>query len=235
MDSSLAESTRKLYNKIWLELTNLCMVQLHEQDSHHPISISTLSLFLTYLFDKGYAPSTMITYNSAISYVHKLNGLIDPANSVFIQKMLQGAKKTRVKIDNRLPITKSILDRLVISVNSVCSVPYYQQLYKAKILVAFFGFLRIGEMTTSASNMQNHCLLLSNIEFHSFGFTICFHTHKHSVPGQTSTIVIKRQTKSELCPVVQLLRYIAVRRKKGDIYFNIQLVHPLQGLSSLLY
>ena len=140
-----------------------------------------------------------------------------------------------MKIDNRLPITKSILDRLVISVKSVCSVPYYQQLYKAKILVAFFGFLRIGEMTTSASNMQNHCLLLSNIEFHSFGFTICFHTHKHSVPGQTSTIVIKRQTKSELCPVVQLLRYIAVRRKKGDIYFNIQLVHPLQGLSSLLY
>ena len=60
-------------------------------------------------------------------------------------------------------------------------------------------------MTTNASNMQNHCLLLSNIEFHSFDFTICFHIHKHSVPGQTSTIVIKRQTKSELCPVVQLL------------------------------
>jgi membrane-bound ClpP family serine protease len=72
------------------------------------LSIFTLVFFLTYLFDKGYAPSTMITYNSAISYVHKLNGLIDPANSVFIQKMLQGAKKTRVKIDNRLPITKSI-------------------------------------------------------------------------------------------------------------------------------
>jgi hypothetical protein len=84
MDSSLAESTRKLYNKLWSELTNFCMVQLHEQDSHPPISISTLSLFLTYLLDKGYAPSTMITYNSAISYVHKLNGLIDPGNSVFI-------------------------------------------------------------------------------------------------------------------------------------------------------
>ena len=168
------------------------MVQLHEQDSHPPISISTLSLFLAYLFDKGYALFTMITYNSAISYVHKLNGVIDPANLVFIQKMLQGAKKTRVKIDNILPITKSILDGLVISVDSVCSVPYYQQLYKAMFLVAFFGFLRIGEMTTNASNMQNHFLLLSNIEFHSFGFTICFHTHKHSVPGQTCKFVIKR-------------------------------------------
>jgi hypothetical protein len=56
MDSSLAESTRKLYNKVWLELTIFCTVQLHEQDSHPPISISTLSLFLTYLFNKGYAP-----------------------------------------------------------------------------------------------------------------------------------------------------------------------------------
>jgi hypothetical protein len=67
-------ATRKLYNKLWSELTNFCMVQLHEQDSHPPISISTLSLFLAYLFDKGYALFTMITYNSAISYVHKLNG-----------------------------------------------------------------------------------------------------------------------------------------------------------------
>ena len=90
-------------------------------------------------------------------------------------------------------------------------------------------------MTTNASNMQNHFLLLSNIEFHSFGFTICFHTHKHYVPCQTCKFVIKRQTKSELCPVVQLLRYIAVRGKKGDMYFNIQLVPPLQGLSSSLY
>jgi hypothetical protein len=54
--------------------------------------------------------------------------------------MLEGAKKTRVKIDNRLPITKSIWDRLAISVDSVCSVPYYQQLYKAMFLVAFLVF-----------------------------------------------------------------------------------------------
>ena len=75
-------------------------------------------------------------------------------------------------------------------------------------------------MTTNASNMQNHFLLLSNIEFHSFGFTICFHTH---VPGQTCKFVIKRQTKSELCPVVQLLRYIAVRGKKRGYVFQ----HPI--------
>jgi hypothetical protein len=142
VDSSLAESTRKLYNKVWSELTNVCTLQLREQDSHPPISISTLSLFVAYLFDKGYAPSTMITYNSAISYVHKLNGLNDPANSVFIQKMFQGAKKTRMRIDNRLQITKSILDSLVISVKSVCSVPYHQQLYKAMFLVAFFCFFK---------------------------------------------------------------------------------------------
>ena len=78
-------------------------------------------------------------------------------------------------------------------------------------------------MTTNTSNMQNHFLLLSNIEFHSFGFTICFHTHKHYVPGQTCKFVIKRQTKSELCLVVQLLRYIAVRGKKRGYVFQ----HPI--------
>ena len=58
-----------------------------------------------------------------------------------------------MRIDNRLPITKSVLDRLVITVNSVCRVPYHQQLYKAMFLVAFLFLLRIGEMTTNASNM----------------------------------------------------------------------------------
>lgn len=95
MESSLAENTRKLYNRIWSELRTFCASQLQVQDANIPVSFSTLSLFLSSLFVKGDAPSTMFTYDSAISYMHKLNGLTDPASSVFIQKNVTRCEKVK--------------------------------------------------------------------------------------------------------------------------------------------
>lgn len=86
----------------------------------------------------------MFTYNSAISYMHTLNDLPDPASSVFIQKMLQGAKKSIIQVDNMLPITKSILFRFVLALNSTCGIPYYQKLYKVMFVLAFYALLRVG-------------------------------------------------------------------------------------------
>ena len=170
MESSLAANTRKLYSRIWSEFRNFCASHLQVQDAIIPVSISTLSLFLASLFMKGYAPSTLFTYNSAVSYMHKLNGLPDPGSSVFIQKMLQGAKKSRIQVDNRLPITKSILYRLVLALNKTCSLPYYQSLYKAMFVTAFFGLLRVGEITKNLNDKESHCLQLSDIKMQDQGF-----------------------------------------------------------------
>ena len=95
---------------------SFCSEKLDVKDANLPIAVSTLSLYLASLFSKGYAASTMITYNSAIGYFHKLNGMQDPASSELINKLLQGAKKSRIQVDSRLPITQSILHRLILLV-----------------------------------------------------------------------------------------------------------------------
>jgi hypothetical protein len=43
-----------------------------------PVSISTLALYLAYLHNKGYAGSTISSYNSAVGYYHKLENVADP-------------------------------------------------------------------------------------------------------------------------------------------------------------
>jgi hypothetical protein len=54
------------------------------EDAKIPISISSLSVFLASLLQKRLAAATLSTYNSAIGYVHKLNGVLDPTTSFFI-------------------------------------------------------------------------------------------------------------------------------------------------------
>lgn len=128
----------------WEEFTSFCKSYLSAEDANLPVSINSLSFFLAFLFSKGYAPATFSSYNSAISYVHKLNNVQDPASSFFISKLLHGARKKRNHIDSRLPITKSILHRLVMALDHTCYNPYYQKLYKSMFVVAFHAFLRVG-------------------------------------------------------------------------------------------
>ena len=75
IDSSLAKSTKKMYIRIWNEYKNFFSSYLDIEDARIPISISSLSVFLASLFQKRLAAATLSTYNSAIDYVHKLNGV----------------------------------------------------------------------------------------------------------------------------------------------------------------
>ena len=98
MDSSLAGSTKHLYLKIWTDFNKCCVDHLSATDAVLPIPINTLSLYLASLLNRGYAPSTICKYNSALSYWHKLNNVQDPTSSFFILKLLQGAKRRRIRL-----------------------------------------------------------------------------------------------------------------------------------------
>ena len=184
MDSSLAGSTKHLYLKIWTDFNKFCVDHLSATDAVLQIPINTLSLYLASLFNRGYAPSTICTYNSALSYWHKLNNVQDPTSSFFILKLLQGAKRRRIRFDSRLPITGSILNRLVTALNQTCSNPFDQRLYKAMYLLAFYGFLRLGEITErSQGSLDSHCLKYSDVVVQQNHILISFQSYKHSIPG----------------------------------------------------
>ena len=96
-------------------------------------------------------------------------------------------------------------------------------MYKAMFLMAFYGFLRIGEMTMNSSSLESHCLSVTDIHSSNDSFTIVFRSHKHSVPGRNSKILVKKQAEELFCPVVHVNRYLKIRgSRQGNLF-----IHPI--------
>ena len=56
-----------------------------------PISPNSIvPLFIAYMFDKQYAPSTVSSYVSVLGYSHKFLGFADPTKAFFVIQMLKG-------------------------------------------------------------------------------------------------------------------------------------------------
>ena len=120
---------------------------------------ATLALFVAHLFDRRYASSTVNTYVSALGYFHRLAGLRDPTKTFYIIEMLKGYGKIGHKLDSRLPITLPILVRIMKGLDIFCVSQYDLFMFKAMCAMAFFAFLRIGEITVSKRDSVNGNLL----------------------------------------------------------------------------
>jgi len=111
-----------------------------------PSTQTMVAHFISHLFVQNYQPSTIASYVSAISYFHKIKNMPDPTASFRIKKILKGTQNLRKSVDTRMPITRDILFDLVKALPVVIRSVYDQILLKAMMTMAYFCFLRIGEM-----------------------------------------------------------------------------------------
>ena len=86
-----------------------------------PVSACVLGAFIAHLHSQRYAPVTLMTYMSAISYVHRLAGKVVPTQLFVIKKLLVGAKTLSGTPDNRLPIDLSMLRNIVDATKFIAS------------------------------------------------------------------------------------------------------------------
>lgn len=171
-----------------------------------PTSQYHVSMFAAYLFTSGYAAATISTNVSIIGYYHKLFAVSDPTTTFAIKKLLHGIAKLRPATDRRQPITRDMLRRLVWATEGVSEDAYQQKLLSAMYTLAFHGFLRISEFTTSTSNQ--HTLAVDNISPTKQGIRISFTSFKHH-HGQPISIEINGT--DHPCPVRCLLEYLKLR------------------------
>ena len=139
--SSMAPSTRATYKRAW-QLFTQCMFSLHIVFwgiSSLPLPINHILMFIGFMHLNGYAPSTMITYVSALGYVHRITLNVDPTNNCLVQKLLAAAVKLNPRTDSRLPITQTILFRLVRALDHTTASPYIRVLLRAMYNVAFYS------------------------------------------------------------------------------------------------
>lgn len=214
MNSTLAPASTQAYKRAWATFRNFAN-KFHISNDL-PLSQDTLALFISYLFAEGYAASSIVSFISSIAYIHRINNLPDNTSCFLVQKLLSSCRKSRPSMDIRLPITIAVLHKICGALENTVSNIYKKVLFQAMFLLAFHGFLRIGEITSSCT--ANHILQMSQVTFLKSKILIHFQNYKHS-GGKVFTLTINSCNSFKYCPVGALDYYLKMRgRREGPLF-----------------
>ena len=110
-----------------------------------------------------------------------MKGCLDPTAAFFIQKLLQAFHKQNQTFDSRLPTDRAMLHQLTASLSHTISGKYQHALFQAMFSLAFYAFLRIGEIAIQTVAYANpHLLMLHQIQIQPQHLTVHFTSSKHS-------------------------------------------------------
>ena len=109
---------------------------------------------MCHLYSLRYASSTVTSYLSAIGYAHKLAGVNDPTETALIRQILKGYSKLTLAHDVRLPVILPILRQIIASFQRTTGSGYQLQM-RSMCSLAFFAFLRTGEITVNQKDHNN--------------------------------------------------------------------------------
>lgn len=130
--------------------------------------------------------------------------------------MLKGYRKKGFRLDNWLPVTLPILERILSSASKITFSDYDTCLYRAMCATAFFAFLRVGEITVNGKQSSNPPLQLHQVSklCNSLQFVkslkITFGDYKHNYNTRPFAITVHHQTAGPY-PVKCVLDYLDQR------------------------
>ena len=191
-----------------------------------PATTNHVLCFVAHLFEQKYAPSSIASHLSAIAYAHKTLSVPDPTDHFLVRKLQSGAAKLAAKPDTRLPITPRILTELFFTIDRLNFSIYQRVLLKSCFTLAFFGLLRLGEISTTAGAKPTYVIQLSDIDLHQDHVLLTMHTYKHSQPNNPVSLRIASQH-PPICPVASLRSFIALRGSLPGPLFCFPDLRPL--------
>jgi integrase len=137
--------------------------------------------------------------------------------------MLEGFRRTAKPKRARLPITLDLLSGILTKLSAVCRDGFESTLFSSAFTLAFFGFFRIGELTTASKSDRavDKIINLTDIKLVDKEETLLIKIRysKADQRGKGCTIKIKKQQPQTICPVLAFKRYLAVRPKSGGSLF----------------
>ncbi|XP_035692093.1 uncharacterized protein LOC118426678 isoform X2 [Branchiostoma floridae] len=220
---SLAPATVTAYRLAWQHFRRFTLSVHGQLLVHLPIPEMLIGQFATFLHQEGFAPSSITSKLSAISFMHKLHNLPDPTSTFLIRKLVHSIQKHHVP-DSRLPITPTILQKLSDIVPHIVNRDYDQCLFEAMFLFMYYSFARLGEVTIT--NTSQHTLNLDDITAvpDQSGATsyikVQFKTYKHSKTSTPATLSMIAQPGCKYCPVSSLERFLLRRGGKSGCLFT---------------
>ena len=188
----------------------------HGLADKYPVPLYDLALFIAFLSAEKYAPATAVTYVAAIGYFHKLHDWQDPTEKFIIRRMLDGfSRKTGKGADVRQPITLEMLKKITHALPHVCTNTYEACVYHAAFTLAFFGFMRVSEITAECNSANQGALSVSDVQLRKENSLQALHVSlrhsKNNQNGPPQLIAIPCQVDHAICPVKAMQRYIDIR------------------------
>ena len=162
LDAAVSENTKRAYASGTRSFDEFRSVYNRSLD--WPPSLQDVVDFIAHLSAGLLAPSTVRSYISAVSYRCKIQGFVDPTQTLVVSKFMKDMSRLQNRSDKRLPVTLSLCDLIKI-LPAVCSSNFEASLFAAAFSVAFFGFFRVGELVSSSGAGLEHVISIADVKF----------------------------------------------------------------------
>jgi site-specific recombinase XerD len=167
--------------------------------------------FVCHLAKKGLQASTVRCYVSALAYWAQDMGEADPGESFRVKQLLRGLERKTAAPDTRTPISLGDLRSLVTIVPQLTCEPFEVRLFKAMFTTAFYGFLRVGEMTSSGRGTAAPALSRKSAVLDAEQLKLTISEFKHNQGRKPHTVIINERPGDAACPVERMEQYLEVR------------------------
>ena len=213
-DDRFRGTTKKNYYNIW-RYFNQFVIKLDRKPNTWE---GKLTLFVGYMIERKRKSSTIKSYISAIRAVLMNIGVELSEDKFLLTSLTRACKIKNDRIHEKIPIQKHLLHLLL----DVCEEhflgdqqSYLNSLYKAIFIAAYYGMLRIGEITTGnhpvkaidvevAKNKKKILFILRSSKTHSF-------SDKPQLIKITSSAANIRKNGYRYCPFQTLQHFILKR------------------------
>ena len=132
-------------------------------------------------------------------------------------------KRLNQKSDRRLPITKNILEKIILTLPITCTNSYEADLVAAAFSLAFHGLFRVDELTVhKCSRIPNNTVLKrENLTLDPVKQLLLINIQLHSKTDQVGkgTILQLEKLEGAICPFKLVEKYLRVRPRVAGLLF----------------
>ena len=200
-------STKNTYHKVWTKF-NEFVIKL---DSIPIKWEERVALYCGYLAQvKGRKPATIKSYVSAIKTTLQKDGYQWDNNLLLLSTFTRASSKINDKRTTRLPLKFKVFELFLFEVGRLHSEqPYLEILYKTAYCLAYYGMLRVGEITLSEHMLKARDVHKSDNGKH---VKIVLHSSKtHNRGDRPQILVIDAVKNSPFCPVKIITTFAELR------------------------
>ncbi|CAG2203843.1 unnamed protein product [Mytilus edulis] len=221
-DASLSESTRLTYKSAFKCFrTFLVMNGQPCSEVNLPyVKEDLLVYFVTYCQKTlNLKHQTIKLYLAGVRHYYiRFLGYDPMANAIRLPVILRGIKKSQNNVvQERLPITSSILNKLCALLSKGIFSPVLDLMFQCAFKMAFFGFLRCGEFTCRSYNDNSCTVLLQDITVDPTKQFFIFRLRSSKRDPFRQGVNITIYENDTFKPVDTMSKYLSIRYNNGAL------------------